>query len=260
MAAQIRNLKARHHQQRLYIEKLKQENAELKRMNDMLQAQSQYQDTDPYQQDGYENRSMQYANTNGKRPRMDSMKSPIMSSPRRTSPPIGVTRLTLPPGQKPPQLAAKTHEVRESIDDAAHRRPGSSQFAQQYAYAPQSSHIQPSHIPRQQLSSRRGKPPTEQPAQRTHSSQLMPPPQAPARTVFNPRSSTHSKSPANQQVIPQMNSRRNPDLPSTSHRLPQQAYPYIPEAPGTSQGPSNISSNRFLPHEHQTSRFPRESI
>ncbi|ESK94532.1 hypothetical protein Moror_7999 [Moniliophthora roreri MCA 2997] len=253
MAAQIRSLKARHHQQRLLIDKLKRENAELKRMNEMLQLQPQ--SVDPYQQSyGYEGQSLAHKNMNRKRPRVESMGSPATSSPRRLPTPVGASRLTLPPGQKPPQLSSKTHD---SADDPASRRPGSSQFAQQYAYAPsQSNHSQSSHISRQQLGSRRGKPSAEQSshAHRTRSSQLMPPPQAP-RAVFNQRSSNPPMNINQHMVTQNMNTRRNADIPSMSHRIPQQPNLYIPEVPSTSQGPSNISTSRFLPQEQfQTSR------
>ncbi|KAF9075165.1 hypothetical protein BDP27DRAFT_1212959, partial [Rhodocollybia butyracea] len=98
MAAQIRNLQARYQQQRTYIEKLKRENTQLR---EILATQGQ-----DLHHDRLQIESSSYLNHNGKRQKIDALRPPTSSSPRSVATPVGPNRITLPPGQQPPQLSS----------------------------------------------------------------------------------------------------------------------------------------------------------
>ncbi|KAF5373750.1 hypothetical protein D9758_000646 [Tetrapyrgos nigripes] len=131
MASQIRSLKARHQQQRAYIERLKRENAELEQLVAQLSGQhGVYDNQEP----------SSFINSNGKRPLFDPRQTNT-SSPHSV---IGVNRLTIPPDQQPPHLSSRTRDGQtypsssNRSDDIApaQQRPRSSKFAQQYAFIP----------------------------------------------------------------------------------------------------------------------------
>ncbi|KAJ3725820.1 hypothetical protein C8R42DRAFT_718098 [Lentinula raphanica] len=152
MASQIRNLKARYQQQRTYIDQLKQDNIQLKRyehvfskkfidssltlaymlpptirVNEMLTKQL----SDGVNRD---NEPATFTNANGKRPMID------VSHPRSGATPVGPNRITLPPGQHPPQLSSNQATSSSSYNintTSPHlQRPGTSRFTQQFAYTP----------------------------------------------------------------------------------------------------------------------------
>ncbi|KAJ3818792.1 hypothetical protein EV361DRAFT_523545 [Lentinula raphanica] len=128
MASQIRNLKARYQQQRTYIDQLKQDNIQLKRVNEMLTKQL----SDGVNRD---NEPATFTNANGKRPMIDV---PHLSSPRSGATPSGPNRITLPPGQHPPQLSSNQATSSSSYNTTSPhlQRPGTSRFTQQFAYTP----------------------------------------------------------------------------------------------------------------------------
>ncbi|KAJ3814953.1 hypothetical protein F5876DRAFT_72461 [Lentinula aff. lateritia] len=137
MASQIRNLKVRYQQQRAYIEKLKQENAQLKQTNEMLTMQVTGMD---HSLPGHEPAA--FLNANGKRPMVD------VSHPRSIATPVGPNRMTLPPGQQPPQLSSnQAISSNENVASQHSQRPGTNRFAQQFAYAPaQDSEMRPAQL------------------------------------------------------------------------------------------------------------------
>ncbi|KAJ3839750.1 hypothetical protein F5878DRAFT_534984 [Lentinula raphanica] len=144
MASQIRNLKARYQQQRTYIDQLKQDNIQLKRyehvfskkfidssltlaymlprVNEMLTKQL----SDGVNRD---NEPATFTNANGKRPMIDV---PHLSSPRSGATPSGPNRITLPPGQHPPQLSSNQATSSSSYNTTSPhlQRPGTSRFTQ----------------------------------------------------------------------------------------------------------------------------------
>ncbi|KAK0451028.1 hypothetical protein EV421DRAFT_1985328 [Armillaria borealis] len=154
MAAQIRYYRARHQQQRAYIEKLKREMAELKRANQYLSGEisSYQQGGDSSQQQIYHHRDEQEPsenmNAHGKRPM--NQRPMTTSSPHSSL--IGPDRLTLPPGQQPPNLSYNRANdmAPQAVNNVPQRqqRPASRNFAQQYAYVPAST----PHLPPPQLS------------------------------------------------------------------------------------------------------------
>ncbi|KAF9265461.1 hypothetical protein L218DRAFT_997428 [Marasmius fiardii PR-910] len=261
MATQIRTLKVRHQQQRLYIDKLKRQIAELQRMNESLQHQLH----PSYAHEGsmeYGGEPSTFVNANGKRSIGSSMKddrSPTTSSPRRMSTPIGMNRLTLPPGQRPPHLSSKPPDIQDLIDtDIVQGRPGSRHFIQcvvhlspgggqtnlhtrEYSYDPTPKQV---FALRNYPISRSGKvvkPINVSSNQRKHNSQLMPPPptphgvQVPQRPVRNLPMSVH--------------------LPSSGSNIPRQAVPSVPS--NFASRPSPILSLNQLPES--SSRVPSRS-
>ncbi|KAF7363550.1 RING-type domain-containing protein [Mycena sanguinolenta] len=143
MAFQIRYYKARQQQQRAMIDRLKRENVELKRTNEILaheNAQFRQHSESGYQYGGEgEPEPSDVLNPNGKRPMNDADHyRPRTSSSRSTVTPLGPNRLTLPPGQHPPSLssnpsqdlALKSHSNSRAQfkGGSAAQRPGSSRF------------------------------------------------------------------------------------------------------------------------------------
>ncbi|KAG7092544.1 hypothetical protein E1B28_008894 [Marasmius oreades] len=242
MAAQIRILKARHHQQRLYIDKLKREIVELQRMNELLQRQFH----PDYAHSGlveYGEEPSSFVNPNGKRSMGSSVKdnrSSTTSSPRRMTTPVGMNRLTLPLGQRPPHLSSKQGDLRDLSDtnDSQQRKPGSSRFQQEYSYDP--SPKQSSGI-RGHATSRRGKSGKHfnmLSGQRQQSSQQMPPPPAPCAALATQCS-----------VVPRGN------LSSTGTSFSQRFSPFVSsKITPLSRTPSILPTNRLL--EPSSSRVP----
>ncbi|KAJ3905027.1 hypothetical protein F5879DRAFT_900110 [Lentinula edodes] len=157
MASQIRNLKVRYQQQRAYIEKLKQENAQLKQYEHAafdgthesspnLRSFSYVTGTDDHSLPEHEPAA--FLNANGKRPMIDVSHPPSSSSPRSIATPVGPHRMTLPPGQQPPQLSSnQAISSNENVASQHSQRPGTNRFTQQFAYAPaQDSQIRPAPL------------------------------------------------------------------------------------------------------------------
>ncbi|KAK0463988.1 uncharacterized protein EV420DRAFT_1638910 [Desarmillaria tabescens] len=155
MAAQIQYYRTRHQQQRAHIEKLKREMAELKRANQYLTGElsSYQQGVDSSQQQMYHRRDDQEPsdnmNAHGKRP----MDQRPMTTPSPHSSLIGPDRLTLPPGQQPPNLSYNrtndmAPQVVNDVRQQRQQRPASRNLAQQYVYVPPST----PHMPPPQLS------------------------------------------------------------------------------------------------------------
>ncbi|KAJ8078870.1 hypothetical protein PM082_013154 [Marasmius tenuissimus] len=220
MAAQIRLLKTRHHQQRLYIDKLKREIAELRRTNELLQHNKAPLHYPSSGEAEYNGEPTSFVNQNGKRPiggHWNDDRSPSMSSPRLISTPIGLSRLTLPPGQKPPHLSSK-HADSPSDPDAFARRPGSSHFTQEFAYDPSPTRPAPVPVPRPSASSRPLQPSN---IQKTRSSQMMPPPPAP-RSVPLQRSTAKPINPPAGSLPPvgAVRSQPLPPIPSNTRTIP----------------------------------------
>ncbi|KAJ3993926.1 hypothetical protein F5050DRAFT_613430 [Lentinula boryana] len=128
MASQIRNLKARHQQQRAYIDRLKKENAQLKQTNEMLTMQVTGMYDTPHDRD----EPATFVNSNGKRQMIEVSHPPSSSSPRSIVTPVGPNRITLPPGQQPPQLSSN----QAISSDITTQRPGTNRYTQQFAYTP----------------------------------------------------------------------------------------------------------------------------
>ncbi|KAH9483675.1 hypothetical protein JR316_0003145 [Psilocybe cubensis] len=174
MASQVRYHKSRHLQLRQIVERLKQNMAELKRSNDMLQNQNEQL----RRQMGYHDQgSSNSLNGNGKRPMVPmqqydhvNQRARTDSSPRSITTPLAPDRLTLPPGQQVPELSshrqqdiqhrhsgllANVHGRQDYVqqDSASERRPMSSRSLEnirphrptssipidQFAYNPQGS-------------------------------------------------------------------------------------------------------------------------
>ncbi|KAJ3732285.1 hypothetical protein DFJ43DRAFT_997286 [Lentinula guzmanii] len=134
MASQIRNLKARHQQQRAYIDRLKKENAQLKQYehtafkaisNEMLTMQVTGMYDTPHEHD----EPATFLNSNGKRQMIEVSHPPSSSSPRSILTPVGPDRITLPPGQQPPQLSSN-QAVSSGIAAQHSQRPGTNRYTQ----------------------------------------------------------------------------------------------------------------------------------
>ncbi|KAJ4487834.1 hypothetical protein J3R30DRAFT_3431884 [Lentinula aciculospora] len=132
MASQIRNLKARYQQQRGVIENLRKENAQLKQMNEMFTMQSIGMHNNGMR--GHE--SATFLNANGKRQMIDISHPLLSSSPRSIATPVGPNRITLPPGQQPPQLSSNPAISPENMISQHQQRPGTNRFTQQFVYTP----------------------------------------------------------------------------------------------------------------------------
>ncbi|KAJ7581218.1 hypothetical protein C8J56DRAFT_259929 [Mycena floridula] len=238
MATQLRFYKSRHHQQRMYIEKLRHENAQLRRDNDMLSIRLQHGEAEYPQQ--HRDRDMQepsnVVNSNGKRRMIEPYRT---SSPRSAATPVGPDRLTLPPGQLPPQLAARqspeSHRpVAQNDDRVQQERPGSSRFTQKFAYADAAPQMNAQHMPL---------------------------PQAPSRQPHRARQNQENQGPSrNPAAVPPTPSKFKPAVPR--HQAPQQRQMPPPPTPQprhemplqNNRSRNSIqegSSNRFLPPEQR---------
>ncbi|KAL0946646.1 hypothetical protein HGRIS_012840 [Hohenbuehelia grisea] len=143
MAAQVRFFKEKTYHYRSMVEKLRREIFDLKRANEALTQHHHNQRDQPHRHHPDQEPSGNI-NSNGKRRMMDAARSNHSSSPRYIKTPSGPGRLTLPPGQQPPKLAAGkdqssyNHEMHSRDPNASsHDRPGSQRYTAQYAYAPQ---------------------------------------------------------------------------------------------------------------------------
>ncbi|KAG2020085.1 hypothetical protein CC2G_005461 [Coprinopsis cinerea AmutBmut pab1-1] len=133
MAHQLRYYKSRYTQYRGYIEKLKRELNEAKKLNQTLSNENHSLKRtlgDP--RNAYE--PADFVNANGKRPILPPNQfyrsGHNSSSPRSIPTPVAPQRLTLPPVQQPPELVSSKHANQVA-------RPVSNRQAiQQYAYVP----------------------------------------------------------------------------------------------------------------------------
>ncbi|KAF9053811.1 hypothetical protein BDZ89DRAFT_1125523 [Hymenopellis radicata] len=244
--AQIRYYKARHQQQRAYIEKLKQEIIELRRSNQYLSQGVQFQEQQEQQQeqqmehhDMIQRRDLQEpstsTNVNGKRPMMEFQRPTTSSSPHSGFiPPIGPNRLTVPPGQQPQNLAANRADElhQQRIHQQAHQRPESRSFQQQYAYIPPSTpHMPPPQVSHAQNRHHINRTNTLQPSS-TNSATAMPPPPVPT-SKFKPAQPSGNNRDQNRNV----------------------RQPPPPQSNGLQRSTANVAStsnhqgslNRFLP-------------
>ncbi|KAJ3744801.1 hypothetical protein DFH05DRAFT_1087929 [Lentinula detonsa] len=89
-----------------------------------------------------------FPNSNGKRQMIEVSHPPSSSSPRSIVTPVGPNRITLPPGQQPPQLSSN-QAISPDIAARHSQRPGTNRYTQQFAYTPiqedQACHAQLSH-------------------------------------------------------------------------------------------------------------------
>lgn len=129
MASQIRYYKSKYHQQRMYIEKIRHENAQLKQQVEMLSMQLQRMNGGYYPEE-----PSQTVNSNGKRRMVESQRT---SSPRSAHTPLGPNRLTLPPGQQPPHLSSKTSP--EQTYPTTQHQLGTRGFTDKFSYQPEIS-------------------------------------------------------------------------------------------------------------------------
>ncbi|KAH6918369.1 hypothetical protein BKA70DRAFT_1394047 [Coprinopsis sp. MPI-PUGE-AT-0042] len=139
MANQIRHYRSRHTQYRSYIEKLRRDVGELRKVNELL---SNENETLRQQlgggQHGHYEQPADYTNANGKRSMVNQEYYPTeqrSSSPRSLPTPIAAHRLTLPPGQHAPELSS-TKQTQYTSDTAPQRPPSNRRPIQQYAYVP----------------------------------------------------------------------------------------------------------------------------
>ncbi|CAK5277662.1 unnamed protein product, partial [Mycena citricolor] len=170
MAFQIRFYKSKQQHQRAVIDRLKRETAELKQVNAVLSQENTKFRQHLGFQDEFE--SSDAPNINNKRPMATSNhQRPRTSSSRSVATPLGPNRLTLPPGQQPPSLAVNA-SARSNLEHPSHR-PGTTQFAEQYAYTSpgQYDSQNPSYA---QLAPRRSKQTQDQDRRQTYPREPLP--------------------------------------------------------------------------------------
>ncbi|KAH9951237.1 hypothetical protein B0H21DRAFT_271215 [Amylocystis lapponica] len=165
LASLVRHYKGKCLQQRSLLDRLRADLADRsmlkKALDDLRSENDQLRQYLEYCQ------SSDIPNSNGKRRMLDIHQnhsgSRTNSSPRSIVTPVGPDRLTLPADRQQPNLSSRhVHPPRsdgtrqfqalQDGDPAEHfqqeNRPGSSRFAEQYAYAPPQSHQSPSiHMP-----------------------------------------------------------------------------------------------------------------
>ncbi|KAF5380864.1 hypothetical protein D9615_004048 [Tricholomella constricta] len=207
MASQIRYYRARHQQQRAFIERLKHDVGEFKkaRENERLngennQLRQQLGGHDQYPGRGYNDSSSErpdVVNSNGKRPRTGAhpynhrhgAAQATSSSPRSIVTPLGPDRLTLPQAQPAPNLSSNNiGKVRNSLShaDPSQHGPGASQtqhrpvsaFIDKYAYVPPATpQFHPQQLTHTQAAPQVFKRTKPNPEQQQTRSQPPPPPQ-----------------------------------------------------------------------------------
>ncbi|KAJ7125476.1 hypothetical protein C8R43DRAFT_1030342 [Mycena crocata] len=270
MAFQIRYYKTRQQQQRSLIDRLKRDNAELKKVNNLLAHENdQFRQHLGYQDEGQgEPEPSGVPNGNGKRPMNDpDQYRPRTSSSRSTVTPLGPNRLTLPPGQQPPSLSsnrteqqdptARSHSLSRPAAKAGvnPQRPGSSRFVEQYSYIPPSTpQFHPQQLSHSQAAPRRAK--QNQDQQPQGQPRGVPPARfkpGPLMSNLTGRPSQPSTQNQNQHLdasrqrnmgppptpqvrqktdVPPPSARRsNPSLPSTSNRYLPPSQRFAPPAP-----------------------------
>ncbi|KAJ7097811.1 hypothetical protein B0H15DRAFT_822811 [Mycena belliarum] len=261
MAFQIQFYKARQQQQRAHIDRLKRDTAELKKVNSILA----HENAQLRQHLGYPNEERgdqgpsSTPNSNGKRPMNDfDQYRPRSSSSRSTVTPLGPNRLTLPPGQQPPSLSSNRAEQEGSYSQSrppakagSTQRPGSSRFAEQYAYMPpatpqfhsqQLSHTQAA--PRRTKQNQNHQPDQKQSRATAPPARFRPPQRLPVSTGNGPVLGRPSQASVQNQAMHE--ARQRPmGPPPTPQQLRQQAAP--PQSARRSNTTVPPDSNRFLP-------------
>ncbi|KAF5389892.1 hypothetical protein D9757_003716 [Collybiopsis confluens] len=251
MAAQIRHLKARQQQFKGYIDKLKRENAQLKQTNEMLNIQL----SGIHGPNSLEHEPANYNNSNGKRQMTDlSRASSMSSSPHGAIMPVGPPRITLPPGQHPPQLASNEGTFAdENVPPRSQysERPGSSRFVERFAYSP----VKETQMRAPQLSHAQAAPKQfRRPLLNAPSQSRMPPPPVPSK--FGSSSDSNTFFSVGEAPASSRNSAGNqtPSLrpatqvQSTNHLLPlNERFPPPPGTPAVNAANNPMNSRRFVP-------------
>ncbi|EPT06033.1 hypothetical protein FOMPIDRAFT_1026888 [Fomitopsis schrenkii] len=138
LASLARHYKNKCVQQRSLIDRLKNEFKMLKKAVEDLK----YENTQLRQDSRYQGVSSDVPNANGKRRivygHQHASRAHTNSSPRSVLTPMGPDRLTLPPDHQQPTFAPHA-QVADQRTTPHRDRPGSSRFAQQYAYNPAES-------------------------------------------------------------------------------------------------------------------------
>lgn len=158
---QIRYYRTKMQQYKGYVERLKHDSAQLRKINDTLSKDNEYlkqsrastsQTRARHHYDNHNQEPASFQNGNNKRPMTQTFSQYpqdqdlyLSSSPRSIVTPIGPNRITLPAGHQAPTLSAEKqrhpdqyrqqHSMTASVP-GAQSRPGSSRQLQQYAYAP----------------------------------------------------------------------------------------------------------------------------
>ncbi|KAF8228459.1 hypothetical protein L208DRAFT_240017 [Tricholoma matsutake] len=152
LASQIRYYKTRHQQQRVFIERLKREAAEVKKVNEVLDSENyqlrQLLGSSQQSSLGYSiQQPSDIMNSNGKRPMVDARLRPQTHSSPLSISSVGPNRLTLPPGQVAPNLLSNrrgeqddrppSENVHHSTRPPTQRQAGT--FTEHYSYVPPST-------------------------------------------------------------------------------------------------------------------------
>ncbi|KIY43559.1 hypothetical protein FISHEDRAFT_62625 [Fistulina hepatica ATCC 64428] len=141
LASQIQYYKSRYQQQRTFIERLKHENEEYERWQSHFSSGNGPK-MRQYIENGMNTEQEYSINANGKRMRVDGQHA---SSPMSLQNHPGPSRLSLPPGQQPPNLNRPEHQLSKtaaeksmSDDSALAHRPRTRRggLSEQYAYRP----------------------------------------------------------------------------------------------------------------------------
>ncbi|KAL5529719.1 hypothetical protein ACEPAG_5704 [Sanghuangporus baumii] len=187
LAGTARYYKARYEQSQALFVRFKDQISQMKAIrkeNEALKSEiarlrGEWNDEEPKEDQQSSNRYQQepasYVNVNGKRRIVDT--GLATSSPRSVHTPMGPPRITLPPNHDPPPSLSRLGTQNGSNNQNI-QPPGSSHFAQQYAYnPPQSSQLQ---RPVQQVLSHGQQAPIRQ---QQNERRLMPPPPTPAQNM-----------------------------------------------------------------------------
>ncbi|KAJ6623522.1 hypothetical protein B0H10DRAFT_2010231 [Mycena sp. CBHHK59/15] len=272
MAFQIRYYKIRQQQQRALIDRLKRDTAELKKVNDLLANENaQFRQHLGYQDGaGGETEPSNVPNSNGKRPMngSDQYRPKTASSSRSIATPLGPNRLTLPPGQHPPNLSSARTEQEDPLElshayshpsanaGATYQRPGSSRLAEQYSYIPPSTpQLHPQQLSHSQNAPRRVKQnPDQQSSQGRHT--VMPAarfkpgsgPLVSSNKVNAPgRPSQSSTQNQNQQIHYDARQRNMGPPPTPQHVRQQVTQSALPPLSTRRSNTSLPATDRFLP-------------
>ncbi|KAF8136604.1 hypothetical protein EV363DRAFT_1320020 [Boletus edulis] len=180
-----------------------------------------------------------YMNHNGKRPLADvqGQNSSVKtnSSPRSIPTPVGPLRLTLPPGEHPTFSRQEPSGQGYTID-----RPGSSRFAQQYAYhGEDNSRVGPSHPTNGQQSAS-----VRQPQLLHINHGMMAPPPPPSQGKRSRAATTQIS-----------NSMGPPPTPQRPFSAALRTSSRVPTHNATHQTSSALQTNRFIPNSSHNRTF-----
>ncbi|KAF7305043.1 RING-type domain-containing protein [Mycena kentingensis (nom. inval.)] len=238
MAYQIRFYKSRQQQQRTLIERLKRDVADLRRTNEALSNENaQFRQHLGYEPADNGPVPSEYPNHNGKRQMLNSDPyRPATSSSHSNVLPQGPDRLTLPPGQHPPTLSSNRVDNRAPGRAAPNnQRPGSSRFADKYAYAPPLAQLPPQQMSYSQSAPRRAK----------QNADPMPLPASQSTSRFKPAQHVPpSDTPARAQPLAQLN---NQSLDAKARKMGPPPTPQLLRAAGGDMSHHRNPNNRSLP-------------